>query len=414
MKIMPTPDRAEVEANILRWLCHRPDFFENFPLSVKDFQNPINKKFFSLFSELKAQGKQIDLVSFSTDFEFSEIRHLFAGEDYPSPRDFLQCCEKLREDTLRISILKKAEDCEDTVDFFRFMELAKQVNTIKTLETFNEHLDKYIQENEEIIERNKNGESIGLLNYWDKFSQKVPMLRGDYCVIGANTSIGKTSFSLNLAVNAAALGQKVLFISLEMPRKHIFDKIAAILSQSPVHEYKFALNPLKETKVILEMLKDHFNFVYAPNCTTANVSQIIKKIGKIDLVVIDYIQLLRDPVLKNDNENLRISRISGALKMMAGENNCVVVVPSQLSRDNVKQAREPRLSDLRDSGSLEQDASIVILLHRDESENAAKVKAIVAKNRTGECCEIDFAFKTNCSFFEELKPKPSTPIQINF
>src|SRR5262249_16750074 len=147
---------------------------------------------------------------------------------YVIPKDFDIMCEKLREDTLRYEILKKAEHCGTATEFLTEIEVLKNVNTAAKIETFDEHIEKYIEENNEIRERTKKGESIGILNHWRKFSDKVPMLPGDYCVIGANTSVGKTSFSLNLAVNAATLGQKVLFISLEMPRKHIFDKIAAI------------------------------------------------------------------------------------------------------------------------------------------------------------------------------------------
>lgn len=398
-------DRTQLESTILKALCTRSELFDLFPLAIKDFQNPINKKIFTYLIDLYVQNIIPSLVSLSSEFQFSEIKHLFEDDIFIIPRDFEMACQKLREDALKIEILQKIQICKNSFEFFQFIDQLKTINTIGNLDDFNDNLEKYIKENEEILQRIKDGNSIGLLNYWDQFSKKVPMLPGDYCVIGANTSVGKTSFSLNIAVNAATLEQKVLFISLEMPRKHVFDKIAAMLSQKSVYDFKFVKNPLNDTKRILKTLKNNFQFVFAPDATSNTIRQIVKRVGKVDLIVIDYIQIICDQAQRGESENLRISKISKSLKLMAGENNCVVIAPSQLNRDNAKQNREPRLSDLRDSGSLEQDAAIVLLLHRDEEENKAKTKVIVAKNRTGEQCTIDFAFNPICSYFEELKNK---------
>ena len=399
MKTLHHSERTQLEKEILGCILSRPELFDSFELRSRDFSTPLNLRIFDFICNLKAQGKPIEYLSFLNDFSHLEVANLFSNE-YVEPKNYTLACEKLREDCLRIAINQKTEQCGNSLEFFQSMDVMKQVNTIGTLQDFEEQIEEYGKEYEKIQERQKKGLGVGLLNSWKQFSKKVSLIPGDYCILGARPSIGKTSFALNMAIDAALLGQKVLFISAEMSQKHIFDKIAATLSMKPAWGFKFAKHPVGDVKALLRALRGNFQFIYLPVCTTGLITQIMKKAGKLDCVFIDYLQLLKDQPYKNDTENLRIGRISGVLKALGGTNECVMVIAAQLSRDNEKQKRKPMLSDLRDSGAIEQDADVVMLLHRDTRETP-ETELIVAKQRTGETCTINFLFNPEWNYFKE-------------
>ncbi|OPX88978.1 MAG: Replicative DNA helicase [Pelotomaculum sp. PtaB.Bin104] len=402
METLESTHRTQLESGVLSALCIHPNWFGLFDLSVADFRDRVTRKIFKFITKLNEKNEEISLVAFANDFDISEIKFLFDTEFGPfaTPKDFSVACEKLREDTIRCEIIKKTKECGDSVEYMNFIETVKQLNTIGTLESFEEQLKKYAEEYEEIDRRNKAGQSSGLMLTWKTFTEAASLFPGDYCVLGARTSIGKTSFALSLAIDAAFMGQSVLFLSSEMPRKHVFDKMAACLMQQPVWKFKYAKAPLDETINALRSLKDKISFVYMPTMATHHIRAMLRKAPRFDLVIVDYLQLLKDYPRKSDTENLRLGRISAALKAIAGEFETVMFVPAQLNRESEKQKRRPMLSDLRDSGCIEQDADVVLLLHRENREEV-EADLIIAKNRTGQTGEIQFLFNPEWSYFRE-------------
>jgi replicative DNA helicase len=131
--------------------------------------------------------------------------------------------------------------------------------------------------------------------------------------------------------------------------------------------------------------------MFGTDLTSAHIVSSAQKLQDLDVVVVDYLQLLGDDLKKGETENNRISRISRNLKKLAISKNCAVVALAQLNRLSEKDKRVPILSDIRDSGSIEQDADSVILLHRESREDV-EMSARVAKNRNGETGELSYIF----------------------
>jgi len=233
---------------------------------------------------------------------------------------------------------------------------------------------------------------------------------GDLCLIGARPSVGKSSFALSLAYNAAKLGKKVLFFSIEMTSLDLYERLLAFDSGMPCTDI---INGTANKKKLQEsydrLAKMSISVAELSRATSKDVERITQTYlmeQGIDLIVVDYLQFLSDKVSKNGNDVNRVGNISRNLKSLARATMIPVVCPTQLNRKSEEggRVREPRLADLRDSGNLEQDADIVILLHRKPDGDAKdKTNIIVAKNRKGETGRLDLNFNLTTTQFEEIE-----------
>lgn len=402
MKTLDTQLRNQLESEILRMLLQRPDMFYSSTLQRSDFSYGVHAKIFDRMSELMLAGKDLSLVYFlSGDYSVSEVTYLFSEELLvKTPSDLKAAIAELKEDVARNSIIRLTQQSGNSIDFLEHIDAMRKISTVYSLDSFEKQFDLYEQEYREIQQRNKEGQAVGLITGYKNFNEKVGLAPCDLCIIGARTSIGKTTFALNVAIEAAAFGQKVLFVSMEMPRKQIFDKICARLMRQPISSFKYGRTNLSTCKNELKAIASNFYFVFAPSCTSNDVQSIASLMPSVDLIIVDYLQLLKDAPQKGETENLRLGRITGKLKMIAGRANCTLIAPAQLNRESEKQEREPRLSDLRDSGCIEQDADQVLFLHRVSRESTL-AKIIIAKNRHGALDEIQFNFNPSWGWFEE-------------
>lgn len=213
--------------------------------------------------------------------------------------------------------------------------------------------------------------------------------RADMVVIGARPSMGKTTLGLAISAGAAAAGGRVLFVSLEMTPTQIgaqitagLTPIARDLTERGKHREQDALGrftwrPVTSGEIDAmmaaqrAMAQRRLLVVDLRTRTMAALRGVVRRLmrrGGLDLVVIDYLGLLRVPELARfDNRTLEVTRLSGDIKAMAVDFNLPVVVLSQLNRGvEGREVKRPGLSDLRDSGAIEQDADVVMFLHRDE------------------------------------------------
>ena len=237
--------------------------------------------------------------------------------------------------------------------------------------------------------------------------------KSDLILIGARPAMGKTSFALNLCRNIGVLAKKkVVFFSLEMSREQLAERLLS--SEALVDSYKFRSGDLgdEEWKRISDAADNFLSAnIYLDDTAGITVTEIksrIRRMRGVDAVIIDYLGLLRSSE-KKENRVQEVSGITRELKMMAKELNIPVIVCAQLNRGSVDgkvKVRRPQLTDLRESGSIEQDADIVMFLHReayynsgeedmDESGQPADLGAtdlIVAKNRHGETRTIKLHF----------------------
>ena len=255
----------------------------------------------------------------------------------------------------------------------------------------------------------------------------------DFIIVAARPSMGKTALALNIAENVALRGtregeppRRVAFFSLEMSRDQLAQRM--ICTEADVGDRE--LRPAEpedenEKTEVLDRL-----WAASDNLAASNIfiddtpglsirelrskARRLKAAGGLDLIVIDYLQLMQVSLGRSGSENRQheVSEISRSLKALARELEAPVLALSQLSRSvENRQVKRPMLSDLRESGSLEQDADIVMFLYREDYYKAAEeepthlTELIVAKHRNGPTGKIDLFFRKDCTRFISLNEK---------
>ncbi|MBO4734564.1 MAG: replicative DNA helicase [Clostridia bacterium] len=230
--------------------------------------------------------------------------------------------------------------------------------------------------------------------------------KSDLIILGARPSMGKTSMALNIARNVAVdTGKTVCFFSLEMSRDQLAQRLLS--SESGIDSAKLRTGELTAdewtmlTRAGAHLSETNLYFDQTSDITVPEMKAKLRRMKKVDLVIIDYLGLMHS-ARRIENRVQEISEITRNLKIMAKEFNIPVIVCSQLSRgtEGKGKSHKPGLSDLRDSGSIEQDADIVLFLYRDAYYNnektdeddmveESKSECIVAKNRHGETGRVE-------------------------
>lgn len=269
-------------------------------------------------------------------------------------------------------------------------------------------------------------EVTGLATHYIDFDRMTSGLQeSELIIIAARPSMGKTAWAINIAENAAVSGGKVVAVfSLEMSKASLLRRMLA--SQAMVNSKAIQTGMLMKDdrqKLItgLEKLMESKMFIDdTPGITLAEMRAKARRLkqqqGRLDLIVIDYLQLMTGSVSANqrtfENRTQEVSAISRGLKALAKEMKVPVVALSQLSRASEQRGgdKKPMLSDLRESGSIEQDADVVCFIHREEyydRENEdlkGKAEIIVAKQRNGPTGIVHLAYLADYTRFENLQP----------
>ena len=229
---------------------------------------------------------------------------------------------------------------------------------------------------------------------------------GKLIVIGARPSVGKSALLLHLAMNALDAGRRVLLVSLEMGVDEVIGRMTARQSGVPVQ----AISTHSLSEAQLGRVVEGFSLLPGDRfsvCTTARTAQDVRREalrmradGGLDLIVVDYLQLL-DAGRKTSNRTEAVGVISRTLKLLAVELNIPVLTASQLNRASERNDA-PRLSDLRESGSIEQDADAVLLLHAANEKENPERDLTLAKNRQGRCGGFKLLFSGEKMLFTEV------------
>lgn len=252
---------------------------------------------------------------------------------------------------------------------------------------------------------------------------------GQFIVLAARPGVGKTALSLNLAYNAASKGFPVAYFSLEMPADQLFKRLLSIETGVNYESLITGFNLNKQTKLKLQQGCERLGNmkIYVDDTgglqileLAAKVRSLYNKEPNLGLVVVDYIGLVHTNIKSKDNRQLEVQLVSQTLKQLALELKIPIIGVAQLNRkveDRNNGNGEPQLSDLRESGSIEQDADIVMLLHQPKAaienksddpnekkeqvkkDEAAIVNVIIAKNRSGKQGKVPLLFCKNiCRF----------------
>ena len=280
-----------------------------------------------------------------------------------------------------------------------------------------------IHETVELFEKIHNGEAtvagipIGFseLDEWTTGFQP-----SDLIIIASRPSMGKTALASNIALNLATAGDKfpILFFSLEMSKEQLVQRMLCVegkinllhlrggqLSNKEWGEMMQAAGRLSEAPIFID------------DTPALNIFELrararrLKTKENIQLVIVDYLQLMRGQ-RKAENRQQEISGISASLKALAKELKVPVIAVSQLSRaTEQREGKEPQLSDLRESGAIEQDADLVLLLYRkefyypDDEDSKGKAEIKIAKQRNGPTGKLTLTFLKECTRFENFTPR---------
>lgn len=287
--------------------------------------------------------------------------------------------------------------------------------------------------NLEKLSKNK-GEVTGIPTGWPKIDRVTTGLHENQLIIlAARPGVGKTAFALHLATNVAkSAGKSVALFNLEMGAEQLATRMISSLGQIEGHKLASGnlTNDWNRVNEAISQLENANLFLDdTPGITIGEIRSKCRRLATsetgLDLVIIDYLQLITSSTNYGTNRQQEVSDISRSLKMLAMELKIPVIALAQLSRsvEQRKENKRPLLSDLRESGSIEQDADIVAFLYRDdyydqkginsenreqEDENVSKVEFIIAKHRNGAVCTIPLKFKRDTSsFFSVYEEKGS-------
>lgn len=265
-----------------------------------------------------------------------------------------------------------------------------------------------------MIKKRREGESAGLSTGFPKLDKLIGGLRpGNLIVVGARTSVGKSTYAENIAENVANNGHRAVFVSIEMDPEQIAYRFArrSGLSESIIDygvddpDSQAALEKFIEGRLSLPLLIHN-----EPMADTVKIrsmlNQTIAEYGNVDLLLVDYLQLMTDTFGGKVPEHLRLGMITKTLKSMAREYQIPIILITQLNRNSDQRGvlPEPRLSDIRESGRIEEDADVILFLWRvdvDDFGNDTRLK--IAKNRQGPTGEVPVRFHRPSFLFTEPK-----------
>ena len=238
--------------------------------------------------------------------------------------------------------------------------------------------------------------------------------KSDLIIVAARPAMGKTAFVLNLATHVALQGGTVAFFSLEMPREQLMHRI--FCAEGQIDATRLARGELDDdewsrlVKVADRMLKAELYFDDTSSTTVMDIrtrARRLKSEHGLDLIAIDYLQLIQAPG-RAENRTLAVAEMTRSLKVLARELEVPIIVLSQLSRATEGRSdKRPMLSDLRESGSIEQDADIVMFLYREDyynqdTENANITELSIAKHRNGATDTLKLFFQKEYTRFRDL------------
>ena len=448
------PQDAEAEASILSAMMVSPDALSVclVDLNENDFYLPSNRKIYVAMREMFDRNMPVDTISLADYLKSQGELERVGGRTYlldlaANPLSLVgwrRHAQMLRRDaTLRRMITASAqitalaydapEDTKEVIDKAEELLLSATGDAVKSNY---QPLDKIMLDfYEELSAQCENpSQLLGVETGFSTLDSKLLGLRpGQMVVVGARPGVGKTSLALNIALNAASRGATVAFFSLEMSKVEIAQRLLS--SQSHIDLTTIRAGRIRKDQwgEVIQATSDLSNLDVliddTPDTTVTEIRAKARRMldsrlkeGKLCLVIIDYLQLLSPPPggRRSDSRANEVSEMSRGIKIMAKDLGVPVMALSQLNRDvesrsggrgPAKKSKRPQLSDLRESGSIEQDADIVLLLDRSTTdEEAARedrpdpgiTDLIIAKNRSGQTGVVSLTFLASSTKFVEV------------
>lgn len=439
------PQNRDAESAVLSAMLLSEDILQDAlggenKLDPEDFYLPSNRRLFAAMRELFDANQPVDQVALADHLKSSGDlervggmpRLLTLGDGTFALAGFPRYVEILRRDTTLRQMIEASsqitalafdapEDTKEVVDQAERLLLSVTDREVRTsYQTLEDVMGKLYQDLGEMSQDQSH--VFGVETGFKSIDRMLLGLRaGQMVVVGARPGVGKTSFALNLAVNAAAKGASVAFFSLEMSGTEIAQRLLSAQARVGLQDIRSAnirqgqwTDILKATQELSQldiMIDDH---------SATTVTEIRAKARRMlrgkerGVVILDYLQLLSSPPGRRfeGNRATEVGEMSRGIKIMAKDLGVPVIALSQLNRlVEDRKGKRPQLSDLRESGSIEQDADIVILLDRSMTDEEAErgdrpdkdvTQFVVAKNRSGPLGIIDLMFLPGSTKFVEV------------
>jgi len=412
-------------------------------LSVNDFYLDSHKKIFSVLKELVDKKIPIDLATVSSELKVKNIINETGGVEYlteildlvPTAANIDYYIRIVQDSSLRRNIIEAStsiatlgyEDDGDINDTLyeaekRILAISKNRRTSE-FKNIRDVLYKTQKDLEKLSETK--GEITGVATGWYDIDKITSGLQeSQFIIIAARPAMGKTAFALNLATHVAMNQDKAVAVfNLEMSAEQLATRMLASLGQ--IEGYKLKTGSLinddwKRVNEAISQLSEAKMFIDdTPGITIGEIRSKCRRLASsesgLGLVVIDYLQLISGGGKYGANRQQEVSDISRALKTMAMELKVPVIALSQLSRSvEGREDKRPLMSDLRESGSIEQDADLVAFLYRDDyynkearnDSNTSVSEFIIGKHRSGPTATIELLFKMNTSTFLSYRKDP--------
>ncbi len=445
------PHNDEAERAVLSALMMNQEAFDKVSsiISASDFYHPANRVIYSAISDMKLQNivavDQVTLFDYLLKKDLSEkaggAAYLAELSDaYTIYANIEYYAKIVKENGVRRALIQTSANItndayQESVDVFDLLESSERklgeisINSnAETSENYKASLkvsdviSVMLQKIDGVYKSENVETGMDLL---DKYTNGG-FQKSDYIIVAARPSVGKTAFAVSLIRNMIKKDKRVAFFSLEMPASQIITRLLSCMSRVELSKL-FSGNLSSDDVFVINNAADkiyqsEFYLVDEPNMKLADIrsrARMLAREKKIEIIFIDYIGLIESGLDQRIPRHEQVGYVSKALKQLARELNVPIVVLCQVSRDTADQ--EPQLNNLRDSGSIEQDADLVMFIHRRTNltelsdEDMAKLqmdtsgknrvqhsKLIVAKNRNGKTGTIFVGYIGEITSFENV------------
>lgn len=404
-------------------------------LKFDDFYYESNKEIFESIKHVHLENIPVDILTISEELKKREKIDYIGGFEYLArlteniitSKNVEAYCNIIKEKSILRKLINTSNEIiekgyKENEEVQKIIELAETrifaISQNRNTNDFAEIKDVLLDVFNQLEERAKSeGNLTGITTGYDDLDRMTSGLQpSDLILLAARPSMGKTALALNIAMNAVKTGVSVALFSLEMSKEQYVQRIMSM--ESMVESNKLRTGNLDDDdwNRLLAVMSDVANAkIYVDDTASITLFEVMSKCRRLkmekglDLIIIDYLQLMSGSG-KNDNRQQEISNISRGLKALARELNCPVLALSQLSRaPELRTNRRPIMSDLRESGAIEQDADVVMMLYRDEyynkeeSEKKGITEVIITKQRNGPVGTVELAWISQYTKFGNIQ-----------
>jgi replicative DNA helicase len=407
-------------------------------LIPEDFYRASHQKIFTVMLKLNDQGKAVDLITVTEELASAKLLEDTGGVRYlselaasvPTAANIEYYARIVEEKSLLRRLIRTATGIaqdgynrEDDVTAL-LSEAEKSILEVaqrKNAGAFHVIKDVLVRtyDNIELL-NNRKGDITGIATGFAELDRMTAgFQRNDLIIVGARPSVGKTAFALNIAQNVATkTGENVAIFSLEMGAEQLVMRM--LCAEGNINAQNLRTGSLSDEdwgKLTMAMGSLSNAGIFIDDTPGVRIGDIRSKCRRLKqehglgMILIDYLQLIQGDGRSGENRQQEVSEISRSLKQLARELQVPVIALSQLSRGvEQRQDKRPMMSDIRESGSIEQDADIVAFLYRDdyydkESENKNIIEIIIAKQRNGPVGTVQLAFVKEYNKFVNLEKR---------